>query len=186
VARSGAPSRPTPQTGGRRSRSTFVESSCTLAGCHAGTRPCHDPRRPALPPARPGSHDGGVQLDVANPVTRRTVLDTLEPTIRCCAAPSAATTAGHDGRSSGSSPASRTCPTSRPTTRSPGSPQALSPRPVHVRHRRLTAPCHGEATHPEHPGTVASPISSRAGTASRCARGPPPTAAAPAGRRRSG
>ena len=71
---------------------------------------------------------GEVELEVAGQVTQRSVLDALEaryPVLR-------GTIRGHDGgpagRSSGSSPASRTCPTGSPVPRCPKrSPPARSP-----------------------------------------------------------
>ena len=64
--------------------------------------------------------DGEVELDVEGPVTQRSVLDALEArypmlrgTIRDHVTPDSA------GRSCGSSPASRICPTSRRTPRCP-------------------------------------------------------------------
>ena len=57
---------------------------------------------------------GEVRLEVADPVTQRLVLDALEARTRCCSAPSATARPASAGRSSASTPARRTCPTSAP------------------------------------------------------------------------
>ena len=113
----------TPGTAGRQSSGTSRRS------CPSRCRRCHDPRRPPLPPAGPGPHQRRGSDWTSRTRSRSGRSWTRwKPATRCCAAPSAAMTAGHGGRSSGSSPASRTCPTSRLTTRSPRpSPQAPSP-----------------------------------------------------------
>ena len=63
--------------------------------------------------------DGEVHLDITGPVTQRSVLDALEARYPMLRGQSAVMTADRGGLSSGSSPASRTCRMTRPTSRYP-------------------------------------------------------------------
>ena len=106
--------RPTAATTGSRSSATC------RACCRWKCRRCHDPRRPPLPPPHARQHQ---RRGAARRRRRRSrsasVLDALEaryPMLR-------GTIRDHvtqfAGRSCGSSPASRTSPTNRPTPRCP-------------------------------------------------------------------
>jgi hypothetical protein len=63
--------------------------------------------------------DSEVMLDVAGPVTLGAVLDALESRHPVLRGTFATTRHANAGRSCGSSPASRICPTSRPTRHCP-------------------------------------------------------------------
>ena len=107
--------RPTPATAGRRSCAT-----CRRC-CRSRCRRCHDPGRAAGSPAHAGpGRAARSRSQVDGPATQRAVLDALEaryPMLRgTLPRPRAPASAG---RSCGSSPARRTCRTSRRTPRCP-------------------------------------------------------------------
>ena len=106
--------RPTRATPGPRSSATCRPSSPWRS------RPCHDPGRPPLSSPEPGAgrRRGGAPPSRARRPCARSSMR-WRPLIRRCAGRSATTARSAVGRSCGSSPASRTCPTSRRMPRCP-------------------------------------------------------------------
>ena len=106
------------RVGRRRATTGRPSSGIFRPWCRSRSRRCHDPGRAAGPSADAGAgrRRGEARRRGPGDAARRSSTPS-RPAIRCCAGRSATRSRSSAGRSCGSSPARRICPTSRRTRR---------------------------------------------------------------------